>query len=164
MYHIKQNDIRCRKEIREYGCFYRSCGLVAEYHTGKCLNARQLNEGWDECKKNNWIDADDDIVNSAAIINYFLNELGDSGKYIEVGTFTNGVKTFYDGVNPKYRKIDALIQKVKTNGKYGTHFRPVDKKGALVEDPHEPVIEFESVMYSILYCYIGVKKNENVNF
>lgn len=152
-YHIKQNNIGCRKEIREYGCFFRSCGLIAEYKTLKSLTVTQLNEGWDYCKKEGFIDDKDNVKLSDAIINYFLHVLGGSGKFVEIGTFENGVKNLYSWSKKCNLSTDALIQKIGCNGYYGTHFRPVNNKGALIEDPHEPEINVHKIYYSILYHY-----------
>lgn len=160
MEHIKQNDLKCYPQIRDYGCFFRSCGLVAEYKALQHLTAEQINNGWDFAKKNDWINEEDNVKDSASIINYFLHLLGKGGKFVEVGTFKDGVTTYYPWTDkqPEYKKIDALIQKVGTNGYYGTHFRLVDKRGALIEDPHEPPIKAQKYYYSILYAY--VKKGE----
>lgn len=161
MYHIKQNNIGCRKELAEYGCFYRSCGLIAEFKSGKNLTVNQLNVGWDICKEKGFINAADDVVDSAGIINYFWNDVfGFPGKFVEIGIFKNGIKDFYGWVkngDKSYREIDALIQKIGCNGQYGIHFRPVNKKGVLLEDPHEPEITPQNVYYSILYHFIGGK-------
>lgn len=158
MYHIKQNNIGCRKEVSEYGCFYRSCGLIAEFKSGKNLKLSQINDGWTICKDKGFIDSNDNVKDSAGIINYFWNDVFEMpGKFIEIGTFKNGVTSYYGWLSTadkEYRKIDALIQKIKCNGTYGTHFRPVNKKGLLLEDPHEPEINVQEVCYSILYHFV----------
>lgn len=156
MIHIKQNDFRCLPEIRDIGCFFRSCGLIAEYKTYKYLTVKQINDSWLWAKENKYIDEENCVVKSAPIANHFLEILGDKGRFIEVGTFKNGITEFY----PAYKgtelaRIDALIQKIKTNGPEGTHFRPVDKKGICIEDPHEPPIKACAFIYSILYAYIN---------
>lgn len=156
MYHIKQNNIGCRKEIQEYGCFYRSCGLIAEIKSGRNLTVSHLNEGWDYCKSKGYISPSDNVVDSAAIINYFWNDVFNlPGKFVEIGTFKNGYTNYYGWVqkNKEYQRIDALIQKIGCNGYYGIHFRPVSKKGVLLEDPHEPEINVQQVFYSILYHF-----------
>ena len=155
--HVKQNDKALYDDIQRIGCFFRSCGLVAEYKTGKRLNVTQINNTWDWAKNTRRIDGNNNVRDSASIINRFLRVLGDNmGSIIEVGTFKDGKTTFY----PYYQKhradlcrADFLIQKIRQNGPSGTHFRLVDKLGNLIEDPHEPVINVKGIEYSILYAY-----------
>lgn len=157
MYHIKQNNIGCRAEVSEYGCFYRSCGLIAEIKSGKNLKLYQINDGWTICKDKGFIDEKDNVKDSAGIINYFWNEVFEMpGKFIEIGTFKNGTVNYYGWVakNRDCQSIDALIQKIRCNGYYGTHFRVVNKRGELLEDPHEPEINVQEVCYSILYHFV----------
>lgn len=151
--HIKQNDIRCKHPIPEIGCFFRSCGLIAEYKTCKELSASHINDTWDWAKDTKRIDSKDDIKDSASIATRFLRCLGDKGRFIEVGLFRDGASQYY----PAFRgtplaRCDALIQKIETKGLYGTHFRVVSKFGTVVEDPHEPEIKGKP-LYSILYAY-----------
>lgn len=155
MRHIKQNDPDCLPVMQKIGCFVRSCGLVAEYHTGKSLSAGQINELWETAKRKGFVNGSDDVVASAPIINLALRMLGDKGRFIEVGIFAEGKTSYYPSVQEKYRSIDALIQKIKQSGPSGTHFRLVDKAGYLIEDPHDPEIKVKGICYSILYHYIG---------
>ena len=154
--HIKQNDAECLPDIQRIGCFFRSCGLIAEYKTGKALTAPQINATWTWAKKTKRIDENNCVKDSASIATRFLRELGDNGKFYEVGLFKDGSTTFYPSVKgTEFARIDSLIQKVETSGPEGTHFRVVDKLGKLIEDPHEPEINYKKIMYSILYCYEG---------
>ena len=150
---IKQNDARCIPPMQAIGCFVRSCGLVAEYKTGKALSAEQINALWTKSKEHSYIDINDNVKQSAPIINMALAMLGDSGRFIEIGTFKDGITYFYPSIPTAQWKIDALIQKIKQGGKSITHFRLVDKAGNLIEDPHEPPIRPISIYYSILYHY-----------
>lgn len=159
MEHIKQNDSLLLPEIQKIGCFFRSCGLIAEYRTGNYLTHKQLNDGWKWAKSKGYINGNDDVINSAQIATYFLRELKDSGRFVEIGVFSNGKKTIYSGVkNTSYEHIDALIQKIKQNGPSKYHFRVVDKYGELIEDPHAPAITARGIFYSILYAYVEGKK------
>ena len=158
MKHIKQNDKRLYPIIQKIGCFFVSCAIVAQNTAGKDLTASQINAVWDWAKKTKRVDQNDNITDSASIINRFLRVLGSAGRFIEVGTFRDGRTQFYPLVNEKYRHVDALIQKIKQGGKSVTHFRVVDRKGTLIEDPHEPPIKALSVYYSILYCFIKEEK------
>jgi hypothetical protein len=118
------------------------------------LTAEALNKVWTWAKETKRIDYLNNTKDSASIATRFLRELGDSGRFYEVGLFKNGKTEYYPSVrNTKYARIDALIQKIKTNGTVGTHFRVVAKDGTLIEDPHAPVIKPQGIFYSILYCY-----------
>lgn len=152
---VKQNDKKCLEVIQKIGCFFRSCGNIAEIKTGRNLTAKQINDCWKWAKNTKRINDDDDVVDSASIATRFLRVLGDDGKFVEVGTFKQGVTSFY----PAYKftelaRIDALIQKISQNGPSKTHFRVVDNFGNVLEDPHEPAIKPTGIYYSILYAYI----------
>lgn len=132
----------------------RSCGLVAEYKVDEMLSAAQINNLWIWGKENYFINENDSVINSSALINRALAMLGGKGRFIEVGTFTNGKANYYGSVPLHLRRADACIQKISQNGPSGTHFRLVDPKGNLIEDPHEPVIKATGIFYSILYAYV----------
>lgn len=159
MGHIKQNDSRLLEPIQKIGCFFRSCGIIAENKTGKELSAEKINAVWKWAKDVEYIDKNDNVRFSAPIATRFLRELGDEkGRFIEVGTFRGGKTTFYVSIrkcNPELMRIDALIQKIIQGGPSRTHFRVVNKNGALIEDPHAPPINPLSIEYSILYAYIA---------
>ena len=150
---IKQNDKNCMKVVQDIGCFVRTCGLVAEYKVDACLTASQINSLWIWGKENYYINQDNNVVNSEALINRALTMLGGKGRFIEVGTFVGGKTNYYPAIPPKYRHIDACIQKIAQGGPSGTHFRLVDKDGGLIEDPYEPPIKPLGIFYSILYAY-----------
>lgn len=151
--HIKQNDVGCIDIMRKSGCFVRSCGLVAEYQTGEKLSVAQVNDLWLYGKTRHYINNQDNVVESAPIINYALKLLGSKGRFYEVGTFSKGKTSWYPSVPVEMRRSDAVIQKIKQGGPQKYHFRVVDKKGNLIEDPHEPPLKVLGVEYSILYCY-----------
>lgn len=152
--YIKQNDSRLKEPIPDIGCFFRSCGLIAEMKVKKALTDEQINELWDWAKGTGRINENDDVRDSASIATRALRVLGDKGRFIEVGLFKDGITQFYPAYkNTDYARIDALIQKIKSNGRIGTHFRVVGKSGTVLEDPHEPPIKEYGIFYSILYCY-----------
>lgn len=150
--HIKQNDSRCLEKIQKIGCFVRSCGLVAEYKTGKKLTVEQVNEMWNEGVEEGIINSKDDLVNPAAMITKALRKLGDSGKYVEVGTIRNGVMSLYHWVNVDLYP-DAFIKKISQGGPSKYHFVLSNEVGETVEDPHDPPIYELGVEYIICYRY-----------
>ena len=154
MEYIKQNDSRLNERIQKIGCFFISCADVAQMKTGKALTTLQIEETWKWAKEAKRIDALENIVDSASIINRFLKILGDSGHFCEIGTFRDGKTEFYPAIKQKHRHIDALIQKIAQGGKGKTHFRVVNNRGEVLEDPHTPPIKALGVYYSILYAYI----------
>lgn len=159
--HIKQNASGLYLPIQKIGCFFRSCGLVAEYITGRNLTIKQLNDGWNACKQFRYIDSRNNVQNSEGIINYFLKELDDKGNVTEVATFEKGYMRWYNWVREgsRYRNtLPFMIQKIFQRGPSATHFRVVNKRGELVEDPHAPAIEPTAIVYSIAYHYDGSRK------
>lgn len=149
---IPQNDSGLLEPIQKIGCFFRSCGLIAEINFQKQLTQKQINEGWLWAKENSHINQNNDIMRSAPIINYFAQILGGIGKFYEVGIFDKGKTTYYQ-VKPSLKKIDACIQKIRQNGPSKYHFRVVDKSGNVIGEPHEPAIICRGIEYTILYAY-----------
>ena len=158
MNHIKQNNPECKTVIQKVGCFFRSCGLIAEYQTGKYLSVKQINDTWEWAKGTGRIDEENCIKDSASIATRFLRALGDGGCFCEVGTFRGGVTYWYPSIPKDDRRADALIQKIRQGGPSVTHFRVVNKNGGLIEDPHDPPLKVLDIYYSILYEYIPEAK------
>lgn len=152
---LKQNDKNLMRDIQQVGCFFRSAQFIAENKTGKCLTAQQINAMWLWANEKGIIKNRVMVKGAAPIANRALEILGDSGKFVEVGTFQNGVIKFYRGVHYGLQRIDALIQKVKqpAGSVYPEHFRVVDKFGAVLFDPYEPSLKNCTPMYSILFAY-----------
>lgn len=152
--HIKQNHPGNLPIMQKSGCFVRSAGLVAEIHSGGVLAQDQVNALWGWGVNHGYIDSENDVVESAPLINQALRMLGVArGKFFEVGTFKNGKTSWYPSVPLPMRKTDAVIQKIRQGGPQKYHFRVVDKRGNLIEDPHEPAIKVLGIEYSILYCF-----------
>lgn len=155
MKHIKQDDPRCIEPMRTIGCFVRSCGLIAEYKTGRDLTARQINELWTWGKSAKRINEQDEVTDSESIATRALRELGDAGRFVEVGKFENGIITW----KPAYKgtpicRFDAGIQKIRQGGPHGTHFIVVDRYGNLIEDPYSHNIKSQGIIYTRIYAYI----------
>lgn len=154
MDYIKQNDSRLNDPIPAIGCFFRSCGIIAEMKTGKRLTAEEINAMWDWAKDTSRIGADDCVRDSASIATRALRVLGDKGRFIEVATVRDGKVQYYPAFrNTEYARMDAVIRKVRTGGKEGTHYKVVDTEGNVLEDPHEPAIEGLGTIYDIVYAY-----------
>lgn len=151
---IKQNDPRCLPVIRRIGCFVRACGAVAELKSGKTLSYNQINELWEWAKKSGNVDWNDIVKHSAPIITHAYHMLGFKGRFFEVATFKNGRMNYYGSVGDGLRNAEKwYIQKIKTNGPEGTHFRNVDYEGTLLFDPHEPEINSQGIFYTIVYAF-----------
>lgn len=151
---IKQNDCRLLPEIRSIGCFVRSCGAVAELKAGKTLSYRQINELWQWAKKSGNVDWKNDVKHSAPIITKAYSMLGMKGQFFEVATFKNGKMNYYGSVGEGLKSAEKwYIQKVKTDGPIGTHFRNVDYEGKLLFDPYEPEVIPQGIIYSIVYAF-----------
>lgn len=152
---IKQNDPDCLPIVQKIGCFVRSCGAIAELKEFKQLTAKQINDLWNWAKKSGNVDYNDDVKHSAPIATHALRMLGnDTGRFIEVGTFKNGRMNYYASVPESWKTLPkSYIQKIKTNGEIGTHFRVVNCEGELWFDPYEPEVNVQDIFYSIIYVY-----------
>ena len=152
---LKQNDKNLMQDIQQVGCFFRSAQFIAENKTAQCLSPQQINAMWLWANEKGVIKNRVMVKGAAPIANRTLKILGDSGKFVEVGTFQNGVIKFYRGVHYGLQRIDALIQKVKqpAGSVYPEHFRVVDKFGAVIFDPYEPPLKNCTPMYSILFAF-----------
>ena len=152
---LKQNDKNLMQDIQQVGCFFRSAQFIAENKTAQCLSPQQINAMWLWANEKGVIKNRVMVKGAAPIANRTLKILGDSGKFVEVGTFQNGVIKFYRGVHYGLQRIDALIQKVKqpAGSVYPEHFRVVDKFGAVLFDPYEPPLKNCTPMYSILFAF-----------
>lgn len=152
---IKQNDPGCYPIVQKIGCFVRSCGAVAEIKELRQFTAEQINELWLWAKKSGNVDRNDDVKHSAPIMNHALRMLGnDTGKFIEIATFKNGRMNYYASVPDELKILPkAYIQKIKTDGEIGTHFRVINCLGELLFDPYEPEVKVVDIFYSIVYAY-----------
>lgn len=152
---IKQNDKRCLPIVRKIGCFVRSSGAMAEFVTGNELTAEQINELWTWAKKSGHINSENLVKHSAPIATHALRMLGnDKGQFIEIATFTRGKMNYYGSIGEPLKALPKYyIQKIKTNGEVGTHFRNIDNEGNLLFDPYTPEVKVQGVFYSIVYAY-----------
>lgn len=152
---IKQNHPQCMPIIRRVGCFVRSCGALAELKTGRRLKPKEINKLWIFGKSSNLIDRNNDVKESAPLATEALRVLGDNGRFIEIATFKDGVMNYYSWVTPQMKeKKKWFIQKIKTNGQIGTHFRVVNHEGELIFDPYEPECTVQGVFHSVVYIYL----------
>lgn len=152
---VKQNNAKCLPIVQKIGCFVRACGHMAERVTEEELTASQINELWTWAKKSGHINAENCVKHSAPIATHALRMLGnENGQFIEIATFTRGKMNYYGSVGDGLKRCPKFyIQKIKTNGPEGTHFRNIDSEGKLLFDPHYPDINSQGIFYSIVYAY-----------
>lgn len=152
---LKQNNKSLMRDIQQVGCFFRSAQFIAENKLQKALSPQQINAMWIWANEKGVIKRRVMVQGAAPIANRTLKVLGDSGRFIEVGTFQNGATNFYKSIPKNLQRIDALIQKVKqpAGSVYPEHFRVVDKAGTLIFDPYEPPLKNCTPMYSILFAF-----------
>ena len=152
---VKQNDPKCLPIVRKIGCFVRACGAMAEFVTGEELTASQINELWAWAKKSGNVDYKNEVKHSAPIATHALRMLGnDKGQFVEIATFTKGKMNYYASVGEGLKRCPKYyIQKIKTNGPEGTHFRNIDNEGNKLFDPHKPDVDATGIFYSIVYAY-----------
>ena len=154
MEYLPQNASGLYLAIQKVGCFFRAACNIAEDATHKALNVVQLNKLWDEAHELRYINSADCIVNSAAIANLALKELHNyAGLVTEIGTFRDGKLYYYPAIPESKRRGDYFIQKINQNGPSKTHFRRVDKYGNVLFEPHNPAINSQGTIYTIIYRY-----------
>lgn len=151
--YLKQNSAGLHPIIQHSGCFFRAALYMAEKKTGGRLNTAQINALWDQAKASGFIDAEDNIVQSAPIANLALKTLGGKGRFVEVAVFKGGVISWYSSVPKNQRRADFFIQKGKQNGPQKYHFYNVSKFGEVIWDPHAPAIRITEVKYTICYRF-----------
>lgn len=155
---IYQNDKRLSERMQKWGCFIRSCLIIAERIAGKELTDIQINLIEAEALKAGYIDDKTYTVKSSApIIRLAFDYLtGKPAKVIEIATSVNGKVTFYPSVKDQYKRVDAQIRKYKQGGPSKTHF--VAQLDGETIDPHDPAIRDLGEIYAICY-YIEELKN-----
>jgi|GEM_PF-2483078 hypothetical protein len=127
-----------------------NCGVKRnEAFNPKCATKETKCPHWDDCKFNCELDG-------ASIATRFLRQLGDKGHFTEVAIIRNGIIEWYPAISQKNRRMDVCIQKIRQGGLQGTHFRFVDKNAVLIEDPHNPAITAQGVIYTVIYAYYPV--------
>lgn len=151
MTHIKQNTSGLYLDIQKIGCFFISCLDIAQTIADRTLTIEAVNRLWDISHSLSYINKDNNVTDSAKIINRTLEYLGSAKKVREVAVFKEGRFLWYKSVDKKDRIADYFIQKITQGGISKTHFRVVDCKGEVIEDPHDPPIRALSVVYSICY-------------
>lgn len=141
--------------IQKIGCFFISACNIAQLEAKKRgfkkteLTIAELNKIWDQARAFKYLDEENNMKNSAGVANLAAGALGLPVRIHEVATDTGRVPFWYAGIGEK--RADYRIQKFKQNGPSKTHFVIVDRDGKLVEDPHEPPINNQGVIYTIYY-------------
>lgn len=148
---IYQGNIGLSERFRKWGCFIRSCGIIAELEMGKELTVYQLNQLEEHALLKGWVEDETyKVVASAPIIRTAFDLLGAKRRVTEVATSVGNVITFYPSIKDPFRPTQAHIQKIKQSGPSGTHFRVIKDDGSIV-DPHEPIIRSLGELYCIHY-------------
>lgn len=153
----KQNNEKLNKDIQDVGCFYLSCINLIEFKTGIKLTVEEVNKFWCLCKeKYHIIDNDNNLLDSAKLMNIILGVKNSDLRVFEVATEKDYYnRIYYQWVNDDLKNRDKYyIQKLKTTGKYGTHFRVVTENGNIY-DSIDGVYDFEKVLYNIVYVFVS---------
>lgn len=151
---IKQNAEGLLPIIQKSGCFFRASCHMAELAVQKVLTKEQINAIYEQAKNKNYIDQNDDVMQSAPIANIALRALGSAGRFQEVATFKNGKLNWYSAIPEGQRIANYYIQKGKQNGPQKVHFYNVTKSGETIWDPHAPAIKITGIIYTICYRFI----------
>lgn len=148
---IKQNDEKCLPAIQKIGCFFRSSLLAVEYSTGKKFTPDDLNSLWNSAKFKGIISIDDDLMDSAKLMNLGLDRLCEPGYFAEIGLKVAGHIELYRWAENAGLVPDTFIRKMRQGGPNKYHYVLVDEKDKLIEDPHDPVIKDLGEVFTICY-------------
>ena len=142
------------KPIQDYGCFFLSCVNMAEFINGKKLNYKEVNYLWDFHKKIEDINYNDDIVNSANIIQncLFITDENYNYKVYEIALKMKGDIKYYKIPKEWQNRENEYyyIQKIITE-KGNTHFRVVNKNDDVIIDSYSPIPKIKRVLYTLVY-------------
>lgn len=152
----KQNDVNLNRDIQDVGCFYLSCINLIEFKTGIKLTVEEVNFYWNLAKSKNIIDDNNNLLDSAKLMNIILGNKGSDLRVFEIATEKDYYnRVYYQWVDDTLKNRDKYyIQKLKTTGKYGTHFRVVTENGNIY-DSIDGVYDFEKVLYNIVYVFVS---------
>lgn len=140
--------------IQKVGCFFLSCVNLVELKTGVKLSINQINDLWNFCKETKIIDENNNIVSSAKIMNQILKNSGLKIRCYEVATKQDNKINYYPSVSENFRNNEnkGFIQKIKTSGVYGTHFRIVNNSDMVIYDSVD-VENYQKIFYTIVYVF-----------
>ena len=152
----KQDNTMLLDDIQKVGCFYLSCINLIEFKTCIKLTVEEVNYYWNLAKKKNIIDDNNDLLDSAKLMNMILDNKGNNLRVFEIATekdYYNPI--YYPWVDDNLKKLDKYyIQKLKTRGVYGTHFRVITENGNIFDSlPY--IYDFDKILYNIVYVFVS---------
>ena len=152
----KQDNTMLLDDIQKVGCFYLSCINLIEFKTCIKLTVDEVNYYWNLAKTKNIIDDNNDLLDSAKLMNMILGNKGNNLRVFEIATekdYYNPI--YYPWVDDNLKKLDKYyIQKLKTRGVYGTHFRVITENGNIFDSlPY--IYDFDKILYNIVYVFVS---------
>ena len=152
---VKQNDEKCLPEIQKIGCFFRSALHIVEQKTGAMFDVNQINNLWKLAKERGIIDSNNDLMNSAKLMNLALKTCFPEykGYFAEIGIARAGLVKFYPWAEKAKLKPEYFIKKHLQSGPSVYHYVVVNDCLHKIFDPHEPEIIDRGEVYTICYRY-----------
>jgi len=127
---ILQNDPKLHEDIQRVGCLYLSLVRMVEVEHGTPMDIPFVNEIWEQSKLRGFVSASNMMRNPDGVIRLL------GGKLAQVGQQKAGINTFWQWAKGPLQEYRYMVEKVKTPGPVGTHFRLCDKDGVLIYDPY----------------------------
>jgi len=133
-----QNNKELLPVIQKIGCLYLCLVRMVELETNTDISTTDINSIWLEAKEKNYVSDKNDIVDPDRIIRLLAAETTNPElRLAQVGILTPKGPTFWlwakrgNNINYIY-----CIEKVKTSGPVGTHFRLCNMDRELIFDSY----------------------------
>ena len=164
---VLQNNEALFEEIKRVGCLFLSLMRIAELEANVEFTPPQINAIWSICKVKRHLDRHLVCKNPDGVIKEFFYLAGKPKitTIAQVGIEKQGKRTYWEWAKKVYEDYSYKIEKVKTYGEIGTHFRLCDKQGELIYDSYsfKPYELSEKGMYlnegDSLYLYSTITES-----
>lgn len=132
-----QNTEGLNIEIKKVGCLFLSLMRIVELEAGIELTPYQINFIWNLSKKKSYLNTRLECRNPDGIIKeFFYLTTMPRRSFAQVGMEKQGKIIFWEWAKKVYTNYKYKIEKVKTYGDVGTHFRLCNKDSELIYDSY----------------------------
>lgn len=134
---IKQNEPLLLEPIKKYGCLYLDLVRIIELETGYDFQTQEVNEVWIKSLRERYI-VNNLMKNPDGLLKN-LAKLTDR-PYLtiaQVGIIKDAKIVFWEWARKAYTNYKYMIEKVKTFGEVGTHFRLADNRTNVIYDSYD---------------------------
>ncbi len=151
-----QNKEGLLPDIKSVGCLYLSLCRLVEFETEYGFSVNQINTIWEQSKKDKYIDKNNIMKEPDRVLKLFFQHAGKPFiSFFQVGIHKQGREVFWGWVTDSWKNYKWMVEKVKTFGEVGTHFRLCNNKKELVYDSYSFTdYKFEKIEEYTLYARI----------